>query len=110
MLPNLMAIALQMVAPTQMAHADQLNGQFVSCLFGESRQARERSEPTERFAGELESACRAEEMALRVAMRRILVQRGFARTARAKVDHVIQQSRKAVAVAYDRANGQNELR
>lgn len=110
MLLKLFLIAMQAVSQPQMAQADQLNGQFVTCLFGTARQARERSETAGRFAAELDTSCRSEEMALRAAMRRVLVQRGLAKTARAKIDDVIHESRKAVVVAYERTSSQTQWR
>ena len=110
MLIKLFLIAVQAVSQPQMAQADQLNGQFVTCLFGTARQARERSEPAARFAAELETSCRSEERALRAAMRHVLVQRGLSKTAKAKIDEVIHQSRQAVVVAYERASSQAQWR
>jgi hypothetical protein len=110
MLVSLLALSIQVVSSPLMAQADQLNGQFVTCLFGTARQARARSDSAERFASELETACQSEEIALRSAMLRVLSQRGLAKTARAKVDDVMHRSRQAVVVAYERTSSQTQWR
>ena len=110
MLVSLLAFSIQAIASPQMAQADQLNGQFVTCLFGTARQARGRSDSAERFASELDTACLPEEMALRSAMLRVLSQRGLAKTAKAKVDDVMHRSRQAVVVAYARTSSQTQWR
>ena len=108
MLLSLLVMTIQAVSQPQMAQADQLNGQFVTCLFGTARQARARSESPGRFSAELETSCRPEEMALRSAMLRVLSQRGLSKTAKAKVDEVIHRSRQAVVLAYERTSLQSQ--
>jgi hypothetical protein len=99
-------MAMQAVSQPQMAQADRLNGQFVTCLFGAARQARVRSDSPSHFAAELQTDCLTEEMALRAAMLRVLRQRGLTKSAKTKVDAVIGRSRQAVVVAYDRTSSE----
>ena len=110
MLLSFILMAAQAISQPQMAEADRLNGQFVTCLFGTARQARARSDSAIRFAADLETSCKAEEMALRASMLRVLRQRGLTTTAKAKVEDVIRRSRQAVVAAYDRTSSQNQWR
>ena len=109
MLP-LLFVALQSASPADMAQADQMNTQFVGCLFGFARQARTSSIPANQFATRLDHACSSEERALRSSMNRVLAARGLRRGASAKIDDVIHQSRQAVVKAYERVSSANDLR
>ena len=82
----------------------------MTCLFGTARQARAQSVSTEKFAAELGLSCRSEEMALRAAMLRALVQRRQSTTAKMKIDQVMNRSRQAVGEAYERGSDRNDLR
>lgn len=94
-------LALQTVPQSLLDQGDARNEAFVACLFSVSRDAHARGLSADQFDGELSSACRSEESALRAVSVKILQQRGnSAAEAADRTDELLDNARRDVGKAY----------